>query len=75
MPPCLQDNPLYDNNTLLDTPESEGGERNPLYDSTSLGGGRALADERGQRNVLFGTDILDSLQGDHPRSRWGALLR
>jgi len=72
IPTCFRNpqdgNPLFDNNTLLDTVDSLGGERNPLFDSTS---GQHIADERSQRNLLFGTNILDSLQGpDHPKSRW-----
>ena len=35
-----------------------GGDQNPLFDSTT---GQQIPTERGQRNVLFGSDILDSL--------------
>ena len=52
-------NPIFGTDNIIDTNESAGASRNPLFDSTT---GRPLIDEHSQRNALFGTDILDSLQ-------------
>ena len=43
----------------MDTIDSLGGEQNPLFDSTT---GQRISADRGQRNALFGSDILDSLE-------------
>lgn len=50
---------MYGNEVLIDTIDSMGGEQNPLFDSTT---GQPIPADRGQRNALFGSDILDSLE-------------
>ena len=60
-------NPIFGTENIIDTSDSVEGSRNPLFDSTS---GQPIADEHTQRNTLFGTDILDSLQ----ETRWLPLL-
>lgn len=53
-----QENPLYNNESLMDTIDSMGGEQNPLFDSMT---GQQISADRAHRNALFGSNILDSL--------------